>query len=149
MTASWVRQRAQSEGLPLCQYFEAFEDTFSQTQNNNNNSNNNNNNSNNNNNNSSSSTPASTSLRGVYSLDDLRAYGQRHGICPYFLARHLLLYSNVIVYNYQYMLDPKVAGMVSRELEVIQHTVLSHSCVHVHSHSHSFTHSPKTHSLSM
>ena len=39
------------------------------------------------------------------------------GWCPYFLARHMLAYANVIVYNYQYMLDPKVSGLVSRELE--------------------------------
>ena len=29
----------------------------------------------------------------------------------------MLSHANVIIYNYSYMLDPKIAGMVSRELE--------------------------------
>lgn len=32
----------------------------------------------------------------------------RHRWCPYFLARHIINHANVLVYNYQYMLDPKV-----------------------------------------
>lgn len=50
---------------------------------------------------------------GVYTLEDLRQYGRKKGWCPYFLARHMLAFANVVVYNYQYMLDPK-AGPVSR-----------------------------------
>lgn len=46
---------------------------------------------------------------GVYTLDNLRAYGRKKGWCPYYLARHMLAYANVIVYNYQYMLDPKAS----------------------------------------
>ena len=44
---------------------------------------------------------------GVYTLEDLRQYGRKKGWCPYFLARHMLAFANVVVYNYQYMLDPK------------------------------------------
>jgi len=47
---------------------------------------------------------------GVYTLDDLRQYGRKKGWCPYFLARHMLAFANVVVYNYQYMLDPKARG---------------------------------------
>ena len=54
---------------------------------------------------------------GVYSLSDMREYGRKKGWCPYFVARHMLSYANVVVYNYQYLLDPKVSGMVSRDLE--------------------------------
>ena len=39
------------------------------------------------------------------------------GICPYFLARRFLLKANVIVYNYSYMIDPKIANIVSGELQ--------------------------------
>ena len=45
---------------------------------------------------------------GVYTLEDLRVFGRKQGWCPYFLARHMLAFANVVVYNYQYMLDPKV-----------------------------------------
>ena len=38
------------------------------------------------------------------------------GICPYFLARRFLLKADVIVYNYSYMIDPKIANVVSSEL---------------------------------
>ena len=47
---------------------------------------------------------------GVYTLHDLRTIcrkSDKHW-CPYFLARHMMAFANVIVYNYQYMLDPKV-----------------------------------------
>ena len=50
-------------------------------------------------------------------LQDLRTFGRKKRWCPYFLARHMIGVANVVVYNYQYLLDPKVAGMVSRELE--------------------------------
>lgn len=46
---------------------------------------------------------------GVYTMHDLRIFGRKQGWCPYFLARHMLAFANVVVYNYQYMLDPKVS----------------------------------------
>jgi hypothetical protein len=56
-------------------------------------------------------------LKGIYNLDDLKALGKVKGWCPYFLTRHIISYANVVVFNYQYMLDPKIATMVSREME--------------------------------
>jgi len=53
----------------------------------------------------------------VYSLDDLKDLGTQKGWCPYFMTRHLVQHATILVYNYQYMLDPKVANLVSRELE--------------------------------
>jgi len=50
-------------------------------------------------------------------LEDLKAFGRTKGWCPYFLARHIIGYANVVVYNYQYLLDPKISSLVSRELE--------------------------------
>ena len=38
-------------------------------------------------------------------------------MCPYFLARRFLIQSNIIVYNYAYLLDPKIANLVSSELQ--------------------------------
>ena len=55
--------------------------------------------------------------KGVYTLQDLREFGREKRWCPYFLARQTLQRANVVVYNYQYLLDPKVAGLVSREFE--------------------------------
>lgn len=48
-------------------------------------------------------------VAGVYTLHDLRAFGRKQGWCPYFLARHMMSFANVVVYNYQYMIDPKVS----------------------------------------
>jgi len=62
-------------------------------------------------------TGADASFTGVYALDDLKDVGRRKHWCPYFLARHLITLANVVVYNYQYMLDPKISSMVSREIE--------------------------------
>ena len=38
-------------------------------------------------------------------------------MCPYFMSRHFLMQANIIVYNYAYMLDPKISNLVSRELQ--------------------------------
>lgn len=54
---------------------------------------------------------------GVYTLQDLRAFGKQKGWCPYYLARHMVQLANVIVYSYQYLLDPKVAGIISKEMQ--------------------------------
>lgn len=53
----------------------------------------------------------------VYTLDDLKVLGTKYKMCPYFLARHFLLQANIIVYNYSYMLDPKISNLVSKELQ--------------------------------
>ncbi|XP_076463714.1 general transcription and DNA repair factor IIH helicase subunit XPD-like [Babylonia areolata] len=53
---------------------------------------------------------------GVYNLDDLKDYGRQKGYCPYFLARHALQSAHAIVYSYYYLLDPKVAEQVSKDL---------------------------------
>lgn len=50
-------------------------------------------------------------------LQDLRAFGKEKGWCPYFLARHMVQFANVVVYSYQYLLDPKVASIISKEMQ--------------------------------
>uniref|UniRef100_A0A670JL03 General transcription and DNA repair factor IIH helicase subunit XPD n=1 Tax=Podarcis muralis TaxID=64176 RepID=A0A670JL03_PODMU len=47
---------------------------------------------------------------GVYNLDDLKAFGRQKGWCPYFLARYS------VMWLYHYLLDPKIADLVSKEL---------------------------------
>ena len=89
-TASWVREaRAQTGSGPCC----SFHDTWAAL-----------------------GTDAQIP-DGVYDAEDLRRLGRRTGWCPYFVARHAIQHANVVVYNYQYMLDPRVAGLVTRELE--------------------------------
>ncbi|KAJ3349991.1 hypothetical protein GGF32_005162 [Allomyces javanicus] len=53
---------------------------------------------------------------GVYTLDELREWGKDHMMCPYFLSRRMITHANVVIYSYHYLLDPKVAELVSREL---------------------------------
>lgn len=48
-------------------------------------------------------------------LEDLRNFGRRKKWCPYFLARHLIGVCNVVVYSYQYILDPKVGPQTGPE----------------------------------
>ncbi|KAL1963883.1 hypothetical protein VTN77DRAFT_7689 [Rasamsonia byssochlamydoides] len=53
---------------------------------------------------------------GVFTLDGLIRYGEQHKQCPYFSARRMMPFCNVIIYSYHYLLDPKIAERVSREL---------------------------------
>lgn len=38
----------------------------------------------------------------------LAEFGEERGWCPYFLARHVINHAKILIYNYQYVLDPKV-----------------------------------------
>lgn len=97
LTASWVRSAAAERPpgeVPLCSFFENYAAL------------------------SDSGGPDSIMLPpGVYTLQDLRQYGKEKGMCPYFLARQMIKYANVVVYSYQYLLDPKVAGIISKEMQ--------------------------------
>ncbi|KAF6840518.1 DNA repair helicase [Colletotrichum plurivorum] len=53
---------------------------------------------------------------GVWTFDGLLRYGEQHKQCPYFTARRMMQFCNVIIYSYHYLLDPKIAERVSREL---------------------------------
>ncbi|KAL6505108.1 hypothetical protein OROGR_024925 [Orobanche gracilis] len=90
LSASWVRAMAvENPNIPTCEFFENYEKAASDA----------------------------VLPPGVYTLQDLRAFGKGKGWCPYFLARHMVQYANVVVYSYQYLLDPKVAGIISKEMQ--------------------------------
>ncbi|TKS80634.1 TFIIH basal transcription factor complex helicase XPD subunit [Collichthys lucidus] len=89
LTASYIRSQRHSEpDLPLCRFYEEFDAVGRQVP-----------------------LPA-----GIYNLDDLKDFGRRKGWCPYYLARYSILHANIVVYSYHYLLDPKIADLVSKEL---------------------------------
>ncbi|XP_058793848.1 general transcription and DNA repair factor IIH helicase subunit XPD isoform X1 [Phymastichus coffea] len=53
---------------------------------------------------------------GIYSIDDMKEFGKDRNWCPYFLARYTILHAQIVVYSYHYLLDPKIAEAVSKEL---------------------------------
>lgn len=53
---------------------------------------------------------------GVYSFDELTKYCKEIGTCPYFTVRRMIPFCNIIIYSYHYLLDPKIAERVSKEL---------------------------------
>jgi len=92
MTASWVRKKAHAGGdnqPDLCEYYENYEKDGTNAE----------------------------IPKGIFALEDLKELGRERGWCPYFMTRHVLHHCNILVFNYQYMLDPKVSSLVSRELE--------------------------------
>lgn len=112
-TAYWVRESSQkefehlknqtndlldiedaAESLGLCKFYEKFQKGVSNTEH-----------------------PVYLSEGGVYTMNDLREYGKKNGLCPYFTARRALEYANVVVYSYSYMLDPKIAPIVSSSFD--------------------------------
>ncbi|PBC34570.1 general transcription and DNA repair factor IIH helicase subunit XPD isoform X2 [Apis cerana] len=89
LTASYVRERHNyDESTPICNFYEGF-DMEGKEQ---------------------------IMPSGIYSIDDLKEYGKDRNWCPYFLARFTILHAQIIVYSYHYLLDPKIAETVSREL---------------------------------
>lgn len=90
MTASWVRNKAATTGnIELCDYYEKIMALES-----------------------SELVPS-----GVYTLEDLTDYGRTNGMCPYYLSRRAIPLADVIIYSFHYMVDPKVAELVSKEFE--------------------------------
>ena len=91
MTASWVVEKAQADpgSIETCEYYNDFQAAGEAT-----------------------SLPS-----GIYDLEHLKIWGKGKGWCPYYLTRQAINHANILVFNYQYMLDPKVAKMVSKELE--------------------------------
>lgn len=90
LTASWVRATAiDNSDIELCPFYEGYEKKGADA----------------------------LLPPGIYTLQELRSYGKEKGFCPYFIARHMIQFANVVVYNYQYLLDPKVSGIISREME--------------------------------
>ncbi|XP_023328937.1 TFIIH basal transcription factor complex helicase XPD subunit [Eurytemora carolleeae] len=53
---------------------------------------------------------------GVYNLEELRSYCTEKGWCPYYFARWAIQQANIVVYSYHYLLDPKIAEVVSKEM---------------------------------
>jgi DNA excision repair protein ERCC-2 len=53
---------------------------------------------------------------GVWTLDGMARYGEERKQCPYFTSRRMMPFCNVIIYSYHYLLDPKIAERVSKEL---------------------------------
>jgi Rad3-related DNA helicase len=91
MTASWVIEQSKNNNgsMETCSYYDNFQ----------------------------AAGEATTMPSGVYDLEELKKWGQARNWCPYYLTRQAINHANILVFNYQYMLDPKVAKVVSKELE--------------------------------
>lgn len=91
LTASWVIEEARKNpgSRETCSYFDTFQ----------------------------AAGESITMPSGVYDLEELKEWGKGRNWCPYYLTRQAINHANILVFNYQYMLDPKVAKMVSKELE--------------------------------
>ena len=86
-TASWIRNTENVPKSSLCQYYEEYINNGTDAD-----------------------------LEGIYSLDDLKDLGHKKKWCPYFAARKFINIANIVVYNYQYMLDPSIANLISKDL---------------------------------
>ncbi|KAL0581751.1 TFIIH/NER complex ATP-dependent 5'-3' DNA helicase subunit [Marasmius crinis-equi] len=53
---------------------------------------------------------------GIWTLADLLQHGRDKVVCPYFTVRRMLPFVDVIIYSFHYLLDPKVAEQVSKEM---------------------------------
>uniref|UniRef100_T1GBR3 DNA 5'-3' helicase n=1 Tax=Megaselia scalaris TaxID=36166 RepID=T1GBR3_MEGSC len=89
LTASYIRDKHEVDPeIPVCQYYEGFSIEGKEMK----------------------------IPDGIYSLDDLKEFGRQRNWCPYFTARYAIVYSQIVVYSYHYLLDPKIAEVVSKEM---------------------------------
>lgn len=60
--------------------------------------------------------PGSLIPPGIWTLADVLQHGRENKTCPYFTVRRMMPFVDVIIYSFHYLLDPKVAEQVSKEL---------------------------------
>ncbi|KAF9005645.1 hypothetical protein BDQ17DRAFT_1353521 [Cyathus striatus] len=60
--------------------------------------------------------PGSLIPPGIWTLADVLQYGHDNKICPYFAVRRMMPFVDVVIYSFHYLLDPKVAEQVSKEM---------------------------------
>ncbi|KAJ6630794.1 hypothetical protein B0H10DRAFT_2160184 [Mycena sp. CBHHK59/15] len=60
--------------------------------------------------------PGSLIPSGIWTLADVLQYGRDNVVCPYFTVRRMMPFVDVIIYSFHYLLDPKVAEQVSKEM---------------------------------
>ncbi|EDR14295.1 uncharacterized protein LACBIDRAFT_319363 [Laccaria bicolor S238N-H82] len=62
--------------------------------------------------------PGNLIPQGIWTLADILEYGRDKGVCPYFAVRRMasMAFADVIIYSFHYLLDPKVAEQVSKEM---------------------------------
>lgn len=53
---------------------------------------------------------------GVWTIEEVKEYGRERGVCPYFAIRRMMPFCDIIIYSFHYLLDPKVADQVSKEM---------------------------------
>ncbi|KAH9048101.1 DNA repair helicase [Lactarius hengduanensis] len=53
---------------------------------------------------------------GIWTLADVLQHGRDTSTCPYFTIRRSMPFVDVIIYSFHYLLDPKVAEQVSKEM---------------------------------
>ncbi|KAI0950386.1 DNA-dependent ATPase of the nucleotide excision repair factor 4 complex [Taiwanofungus camphoratus] len=53
---------------------------------------------------------------GIWTLADVLQYGHDNTVCPYFTVRRMMPFVDVVIYSFHYLLDPKVAEQVSKEM---------------------------------
>ncbi|KAF8605275.1 DNA repair helicase [Ceratobasidium sp. AG-I] len=53
---------------------------------------------------------------GIHTLADISELGRNRTTCPYFTIRRMMPFVDVVIYSFHYLLDPKVAEQVSKEL---------------------------------
>ncbi|GBP79904.1 General transcription and DNA repair factor IIH helicase subunit XPD [Eumeta japonica] len=89
LTASYIRERHERDSsISVCQFYEGFNREGKE----------------------------SMLPYGIYTMDDLKQYGADRNWCPYFLSRFAIIHAEIVVYSYHYLLDPKIAEVVSKEL---------------------------------
>ncbi|KJA27221.1 hypothetical protein HYPSUDRAFT_84125 [Hypholoma sublateritium FD-334 SS-4] len=53
---------------------------------------------------------------GIWTLADVLQFGRDKGVCPYFAVRRMMPFVDIVIYSFHYLLDPKVAQQVSKEM---------------------------------
>lgn len=60
--------------------------------------------------------PGNLFPKGIWTLEDVLEYGRENVVCPYFAVRRMLAFADIVIYSFHYMLDPKVAEQVSKDI---------------------------------
>ncbi|KAG2020289.1 transcription factor TFIIH complex subunit Rad15, variant 3 [Coprinopsis cinerea AmutBmut pab1-1] len=60
--------------------------------------------------------PGTLIPQGIWTLEGVLEYARQKVICPYFAVRRMMGFADIVIYSYHYLLDPKVAEQVSKDI---------------------------------
>ena len=63
-----------------------------------------------------STQPHVVSVPQIHDVEDMCSFGRSYKVCPFYTARHIVEYADLVIVPYQYVINPKIRRAVSIDI---------------------------------